>query len=258
METTFMRAEASSPSAAAGGAGGMFDFSHVKRDTQQHLTRVYGALTAAAGAAAVGAYSYDVVLDGMFSGFWLLFLGSLFCVYQLKSSHCNDINQPTSRWLYLLGFGFLTGVSIGPLLDLVAFIDPSIPTTALVMTTLVFATFTMMALQAPSRTWLYLGGILGSMMLVSLTMAIVNIFLGSIILFQAELMLGMLIFSGFVVFDTQVIITKHELGDRDYLSHALDLFVDAAALFKRILVLLAQNKARRSDESGSRRNTKRR
>ena len=59
---------------------------------------------------------------------------------------------------------------------------------------------------------------------------------------QAELLLGLLIFSGFVVFDTQVIIAKHEFGDSDYLSHALDLFVDAAALFRRILVLLASNK----------------
>lgn len=57
-----------------------------------------------------------------------------------------------------------------------------------------------------------------------------------------ELLLGLLIFSGFVVFDTQVIITKHAYGDHDYLSHALDLFIDFAALFRRIVVLLAQNK----------------
>eukprot|EP01147_Barroeca_monosierra_P003930 gene3930-6402_t len=232
----------------------MLDLSHIKRETKEHLTRVYGALTATAGAAALGTQTYSLFLANVFSGFWLLLLGSIFCMWKLKSTPCNNQVQPISRWMYLLGFGYLSGVSSGPLVELVDFIDPSIVPTAFVMTTLIFATFTMVAFQSSSRTWVFLGGILGSLVLGSLTMSLANLFIGSIFLYKVELLLGLLIFSGFVVFDTQVIITKHAYGDHDYLSHALDLFIDFAALFRRIVVLLAQNKGRPSSE----RKTKRR
>eukprot|EP00043_Microstomoeca_roanoka_P011716 m.110701 g.110701 ORF g.110701 m.110701 type:complete len:243 (+) comp15273_c0_seq2:608-1336(+) len=238
------------------GAYDMFDLSHIKQDTQRHLVRVYGALTTTTAVAAAGAILHNTVLASFFSGFWLFFLGSIFCIFQLHSTRCNAVHQPLSRWLYLLGFGLLSGISVGPLLDLVAYIDPSIPTSALIMTTLVFATFTMMALKSPSRSMLYLGGTLGSLMLVSITMGLLNLFVGSLFIFKLELMLGIGIFSGLIAYDTQVIIEKHRLGDADYLSHALDLFIDVVALFRRILVLLAEMKTS-SSSSNERRNKRR-
>lgn len=40
----------------------MLDLSHIKRETKEHLTRVYGALTATAGAAALGTQTYSLFL----------------------------------------------------------------------------------------------------------------------------------------------------------------------------------------------------
>ena len=50
----------------------------------------------------------------------------------------------------MLGFAFLTGLGLGPLLDMAIMINPSIIPSALMLTSVVFASFTGAALVAPS------------------------------------------------------------------------------------------------------------
>ena len=57
---------------------------------------------------------------------------------------------------------------------------------------------------------------------------------------QFQLYFGLLLFCGFVLFDTQMIIERKERGDDDYIWHSLDLFIDFLAIFKRLLIILAQ------------------
>ncbi|KAG6963442.1 hypothetical protein JG688_00008142 [Phytophthora aleatoria] len=49
---------------------------------------------------------------------------------------------------------------------------------------------------------------------------------------------GLFMFCGYVVFDTQMIIEKASMGDKDVLKHTLDLFMDLMSIFVRILVAL--------------------
>jgi FtsH-binding integral membrane protein len=67
-----------------------------------------------------------------------------------------------SRFLTLLGFGALQGASLGPLIEHVAYLDSSLPMTAFLGTAVVFACFSIAALFAKRRSYLYLGGFLGS------------------------------------------------------------------------------------------------
>lgn len=46
--------------------------------------------------------------------------------------------------------------------------------------------------------------------------SLVNIFMGSAMLFNFNLYLGIAIFSGFILYDTQLIVEKHINGDNDY------------------------------------------
>jgi FtsH-binding integral membrane protein len=46
--------------------------------------------------------------------------------------------------------------------------------------------------------------------------------------------------SAFILYDTHLIMEKFRMGDRDYIWHALTLFMDLASIFKHILVLLAE------------------
>ncbi|MBA0593311.1 hypothetical protein Gorai_010262, partial [Gossypium raimondii] len=91
---------------------------------------------------------------------------------------------------------------------------------------------------ARRREYLYLGGLLSSgvSMLLWLHFAS-SIFGGSTALFKMEIYLGLLVFVGYMVVDTQDIIEKAHLGDLDYVKHALTLFTDFVAVFVRILII---------------------
>ena len=58
-------------------------------------------------------------------------------------------------------------------------------------------------------------------------------------LLQIQLYLGLVMFCGFVLFDTQLIIERFNNGDNDYIWHSVDLFIDFIAIFKRLLIILA-------------------
>ena len=52
--------------------------------------------------------------------------------------------------------------------------------------------------------------------------------------------IGLAIFCGFIMFDTQVIIRKARNGDKDFIAHSLDLFIDFVQIFRKVLILLMQ------------------
>jgi FtsH-binding integral membrane protein len=53
-----------------------------------------------------------------------------------------------------------------------------------------------------------------------------------------QLILGLVVMSAFILYDTQMIMEKFRMGDKDYVWHSLTLFMDLASIFKHILVLL--------------------
>ena len=50
--------------------------------------------------------------------------------------------------------------------------------------------------------------------------------------------------SGFVCYDTQLIVHRFEMGDRDFIYHSLDLFTDFVSLFRKILIILTDDELR--------------
>jgi len=215
------------------------DFSKLDNPTRQHLKNVYACLSMSMVAAAVGSGVHlftDILKGGFLSSIALLGF-----MIALALTPNNGKNQ-TTRIGILMGFAFCSGLSIGPLMELVIQIDPSIIVTAFFATVLIFGCFTLSALWAEQRSYLYLGGILGSGLSIMLLLGLVNLFVGSFFLYQIHLYGGLLLFCAFVMYDTQLIVEKHRLGDKDFVWHSLDLFLDFINIFRRIMIILAQNK----------------
>lgn len=61
--------------------------------------------------------------------------------------------------------------------------------------------------------------------------------------FQFELYFGLVLFCGFILFDTQLIVEKFNSGNTDYIWHSIDLFLDFINIFRRLLVILTSKVA---------------
>jgi len=194
---------------------------------------------------AFGAYVH-VFTDILRANIFVTF-GAIIALLLLYATPDNGRNEKL-RLGYLFGFAFLTGLSTGPLMDYVLKIDPSIVSTAFFGTCIVFACFTAAAIYAPDRKYLYLGGILMSLLSTMFWMALINIFVGSRFLFQLNLYAGLAVMCGFILYDTQLIMEKKRRGDNDYIWHSVDLFIDFMDIFRRLAIILAQKEERKKKD----------
>jgi len=213
------------------------DFTSIRKDVQHHLCLVYGLLAVTLATAALGSIVHILYNVG---GLLTLF-GAIGLILALTFTPHTPANE-MKRLGFLLGVGFLQGCSIGPLVNVALEVDYTLVSTAFLGTVAVFACFTGSALLADRRSLLFLGGFLSSCLSLMLFLSFINIFFWSTGIYTIHLYLGLIVFCGFVMFDTQMIIEKASLGDRDYIKHSLDLFVDFVAIFVRILVILMRNR----------------
>ncbi len=207
-----------------------------------HLGQVYQALAMAVACAALGTLAH--LRAGLGSQWWAL--GLIGLIFALHSTP-NTPNNQTKRNALLAGFGFVQGLVLGPLVQAVLDIDPAIVLTAFVAAVAVFACFSLAAIYSERRSMLFLGGFLGSALSLMCLAGLVNIFARSEMLFNVQLYGGLLMFVGYVCFDTQLIIERAAQGSFDVQLHALDLFIDLAAIFVRILIILAKNGKKRDE-----------
>ena len=224
--------------------------------TQRHLSRVYQTLFACTVTAATTSY---LQVQGYVGDAWVpwSFLGSLLCMLAVKlttseeevnahgsgssssSSSSVLVQSHNNRTAFLLGFSAFQGISLGPMLSLAAYLNPYLIVNAFVSTSLMFLCFSASALLTRRRSYLFLGGLLSSMLSVSFWFSLFYRLFGfGAGMYPGELALGLIIFSGYILYDTQVMVERADAGSLDVPGHALDLFVDAAGLFVRLLYML--------------------
>jgi len=188
--------------------------------------------------ASAGAYTH--LFTNLLRGGGLLYgLLGMGLALGLYATPDNGKNRPT-RMALLLGFAFFSGLGTGPLLDMALRINPSLIPNAFLLSGAIFACFSGAALFAPDGQYLYLGGTLLSGLSTLFWLGFLNIFFQSQLIFQVYLWGGLLVFCGFIMWDTQMIIEKRRRGDRDFIAHSLDLFIDFMQIFRKIMILLMQ------------------
>ncbi|CAM6082607.1 unnamed protein product [Calypogeia fissa] len=225
----------------------LVNFNHLNTRVQLHLRKVYSTLCVAILVAAVGVYAHILThLGGLLTTFG--FIGVT--MWLLSTPPYED----GKRYKLLMGAAFLEGASLGTLIEYVINQDPSIAVTALLGTMAIFASFSGAAVFAKRREYLFLGGILSSLVSTMLMLRFGSyIFGGSSAMFNVELYGGLLLFVGYVLFDTQLIIERADKGDEDYIKHSLDLFMDFVSIFVRVLIILSKNSSQKTREERKKR-----
>lgn len=216
------------------------DFSKLDTQAKKHLKNVYAALAVSTLTAAVGAGIH--VFTHILQGGFLAAIGSIGFMLALGLT-ANEPKNQTKRLAYLVGMAFCTGLSLGPLIDHVVSIDPSIVSTAFFASCLIFVCFSLCALWAEDRSYLYMGGTLMSAMSLLAVFGLMNIFFQSQLIYQIHLYGGLVLFCAFILYDTQLIIEKQRNGDNDFIWHSVDLFLDFINIFRRLMVILSNKES---------------
>lgn len=205
-----------------------------------HLRNVYICLFLCIIATGFGAFiSSKWMQDLSISG-----TGTLIFLVLLVRTANNSGKRAKMRIAFLLGFTTLAGASIEPHLKRVSDVDPKIIVTALIRTTIIFGSLTVLAILARRRRWLYLGS---NLMLLSITLwtrEVVKRFFGITWprIFCVQFVIITFLMCGLVLYRTQMIIEKRRRRSKDFVAHSLDLFVIFFWIFWGVLHILAHKK----------------
>lgn len=217
----------------------------IDSSTQQHLLRVYATLAVGVLCTAGGVVLGQ--LTGLSGGVISLILVVATLFWLMLQS--DKENTPKRLGIFAL-FTAAQGLSIAGFVDAIMYLDPSILVTAGLGSFATFACFSGFAVFSKRRSLLYIGGIVSSALSMLLWYSLFSRWFG-VGLLSAELYIGLAIFVGYVVFDTQLIVEKAAHGDKDFVGHAVGLYLDLVNIFIRIATILAKNK--KSSESSSER-----
>ncbi|MGC8667925.1 MAG: Bax inhibitor-1 family protein [Chthonomonadales bacterium] len=134
-------------------------------------------------------------------------------------------------------FSALQGAVLGPVLTLMERVAPGVPAEAAILTVAVFGGLSLYVLQT-GRDFSYLGGMLTAGIIAMVVAGIVMFFVHSSLVHTLYCVIGILIFSGYVLYDTSMIM--HRLGPDEAVAGAISIYLDLINLFWLILNLLME------------------
>jgi FtsH-binding integral membrane protein len=145
-------------------------------------------------------------------------------------------HKPGINLVALFGFTALTGVVISPLLYIVSLKNPASILQAGVLTVGIFGGLTAYAFIS-KRDFSFLRGLLVTGLIIVILTGLLNILIiGSSALYFAGAVATLLLFSGFVLYDTSNIMRRYPTNE--YVAGALALYLDAFNIFLELLRIL--------------------
>lgn len=144
-------------------------------------------------------------------------------------------HKPGINLVALFGFTTLTGVIISPLLYIISLRNPASILEAGILTVGIFGGLTAYVFIS-KRDFSFMRGLLVTGLIVIILAGILNIFVASSALYFAGAVAALLLFSGFVLYDTSNIIRRYPTNE--YVAGALALYLDAFNIFLALLRIL--------------------
>jgi len=145
-------------------------------------------------------------------------------------------HKPGINLAALFGFTTLTGVIISPLLYIISFKNPASILEAGILTVGIFGGLTAYVFIS-KRDFSFMRGLLVTGLIIVILTGLLNVLIiGSSALYFAGAVATLLLFSGFVLYDTSNIIRRYPTNE--YVSGALALYLDAFNIFLALLRIL--------------------
>ena len=220
----------------AWGSYGMETAARASVSERMGFVRKVYALFFAATLFAVGGVllglSYEPLLRFAYEHPWVMFFAMIGGVMGAQAvRHVRGLNLAA-----LFGFTTLTGVVISPLIAVIRQVNPgSIPAAGL-LTVGIFGGLTAYVFVS-KKDFSFMRGMLTVGLVVVLLSVVLNLFLvGSGAFAFAISCAALLLFSGFVLYDTSNIIRRYPTNE--YVAGALDLYLDAFNIFLALLRIL--------------------
>jgi FtsH-binding integral membrane protein len=165
----------------------------------------------------------------------ILWIGTFLCVLALSF-----MRRASGLNLFLLYlFAALQGAILGPYLSLLNQAAPGVPAQAAILTATVFAGLTMYAFVS-GKDFSFLGGMLFVALIVLVVAGFLLFFFHSPALYLLYSVAGVLIFCGWILYDTSRII--HRLQPGEEVVGAVSLYLDLLNLFLFILRLMSNRR----------------
>ncbi|BAF70941.1 Bax inhibitor-1/YccA family protein [Nitratiruptor sp. SB155-2] len=201
-------------------------------DIATFIKKTYQLFAASLMAATTGAYIGMQMAPSIATWYWglvILEFIMLFGVYLTKS-------KPGLNLFMLFGFTFMTGLTLTPLLSAVLALPAgaNILTNALLLTAVAFGGLSLFAINT-TKDFTSLGKFLFIALIIMIVAGLINIFLGSPLLQTLLAAAGAIIFSIFILFDTQNIIRGNFATP---VEAAIALYLDVLNLFISLLQIL--------------------
>ena len=204
-------------------------------DRLAFLRKVYGLLSVSIFAAAAASYitlTTDAFLLAVYNHPILClvaYIGSLIFVYSVRKSE-------NLGMIALFVFTISSGVLITPLVNVYLSQDPSIVTEALALTGISFGGLSLYAVQT-KKDLSFLGSFLVVGLITLIVASLLNVFVFQSPFFDMLIpVAGVLIFCGFILYDTQNILKNYPTDE--HVLAALNLYVDVFLLFQYLLMLI--------------------
>lgn len=230
----------------------ILSFTPLTVSQQRYLTATYTVLAGGCFTTYLG-YQFSDALA--FGGAVLPALGTIGLIMYIfgssatgKSACLTDLQHGSGlkRLAAFLGLTALTGVSLAPLMDFAALVNPTIVSTALLAATSTFIAFSLAAMFNRNRKYLALGGLIGTAFSYLTLIRLANFYFRSPFTREFLVWAGLAIHCLYLLYNTQAVIADFDRGRHDIVGHALVFYVDAVQVFIRLIHILLENERRKN------------
>ncbi|VWU48997.1 bax inhibitor 1, putative [Hepatocystis sp. ex Piliocolobus tephrosceles] len=228
----------------------IFNFTPLTTEEKNHLIRIYGLL--AFGTIITGLSCYIDMHYFKFPRF-LASIISLICTFALASSCSysrysnNLLLSSNKRLIYFTGISSSLGFLISDYIAYVNYLNPSILPIAFLGSLSIFCCLSCSAIFSRGRISLFLGTVLSSVCFYVALLSFMNFFIRSTYLDTVLLYVGFFMYMGFVLFDTQITLLDFRRGNKDYIMHAVCLYLDLVGLFTHLLRILSEKEEKKKE-----------